>query len=553
MKGCKKKLLSALLAGLIVIGILPVQPVQAAETVGVREAMNQMLSEYPSGSFFTVNGRACAHGARTNCSNCSLIAICRAKGKSVAQGQGDAWTCVGFASYVMNQVFGTKLSGNITQIGNGKKPVNQAASYQGAKVGDLIYFYRANGKFAHIAICMGVTDSAVTLYECNTTGRTGEVSFQTIPYSQMRTYRSSFATCAIYRAKNYDLVNQTVVDCAGNHTKGTFSYSDPVHPHNNYYICSICRKTFADGTTTPSNSCSNCNSKGDGWESWSEWSTTPAYPSDTRQVETRQVEVSPARTEYRYAGYVTTDGRHDCWCETYLRNKFGSAVLRYSNWSTVQYTVNGSAWTCGQCNSSHTGVDHYGNDGRAWWAEYTLPDGKDYYWQETRTVEAQFRTEYRYRDKKETQGGDDINGNDGGKWVVVDWTSVAPSPSDRIRNLEERSIEVSPSHTEYRYVGYATTDGRHECWCETYLRSKFGSAVLRYSDWSTTRYSANGSAWSCGQCNGNHTGVDHYGKDGRAWWAEFTLPDGRDFYWEENRTIPAEYRTEYKYEKWVPN
>ena len=152
----------------------------------------------------------------------------------------------------------------------------------------------------------------------------------------MRTYRSSFATCAIYRAKNYDVVNQTVVDCAGNHTKGAFSYSDSVHPHNNYYTCSICGETFTDGTTTPSDSCSNCNPKGDGWESWSEWSTTPAYPSDTRQVETRQVEVSPARTEYRYAGYVTTDGRHECWCEIYLRNKFGSAVLRYSDWSTVQ-------------------------------------------------------------------------------------------------------------------------------------------------------------------------------------------------------------------------
>ena len=71
MKGCKKKLLSALLAGLIVIGILPVQSVQAAETVGVREAMNQILNEYPSGSFFTVNGKACTHAARTSCSNCS--------------------------------------------------------------------------------------------------------------------------------------------------------------------------------------------------------------------------------------------------------------------------------------------------------------------------------------------------------------------------------------------------------------------------------------------------------------------------------------------------
>lgn len=133
------------------------------------------------------------------------------------------------------------------------------------------------------------------------------------------------------------------------------------------------------------------------WTDWSSWSATPIFASDTRQVETREIKVSDSYTEYRYGGYVTYDGKHDCWCETYLRNKYGSASLRYSDWSTTRFRPNGKGWTCGSCGGNHIGVDHYGSDGRAWWAEYVLPDDS-YYWEESRTVDAGYETQYRYRD-----------------------------------------------------------------------------------------------------------------------------------------------------------
>lgn len=133
------------------------------------------------------------------------------------------------------------------------------------------------------------------------------------------------------------------------------------------------------------------------WTDWSSWSATPIFASDTRQVETREIKVSDSYTEYRYGGYVTYDGKHDCWCETYLRNKYGSASLRYSDWSTTRFRPNGKGWTCGSCGGNHIGIDHYGSDGKAWWAEYVLPDDS-YYWEESRTVDAGYETQYRYRD-----------------------------------------------------------------------------------------------------------------------------------------------------------
>lgn len=194
----------------------------------------------------------------------------------------------------------------------------------------------------------------------------------------------------------------------------------PEHPHYTFYTCS-CGEVFTDNVENYVDSCTVCvlhkfgetvieavppePPKGH-WGPWSDWSSTFVSASDTRQVETQtvteRVKISDGYTEYRYGGYATSDNRHECWCETYLRNKFGSANLRYSDWSTTQYSVNGSSWTCGNCGGSHVHVDHYTSDGRAWWPEYTLPGGKNYYWEESRTVDAQYETrevtQYRYRD-----------------------------------------------------------------------------------------------------------------------------------------------------------
>ena len=132
---------------------------------------------------------------------------------------------------------------------------------------------------------------------------------------------------------------------------------------------------------------------------WSDWSTTKVSASDTRQVETRQVKISGACTQYRYGRY-TADG-HDCWCRSYMKGLpyISSPISQeYTPWSTIRYMTNGKDWTCGSCSSSHIGVHHTSSDGRSWWKEYISPDGKSYYWEESRTVEARYRTEYRYRD-----------------------------------------------------------------------------------------------------------------------------------------------------------
>ena len=190
------------------------------------------------------------------------------------------------------------------------------------------------------------------------------------------------------------------------HQKGTYLWYQADHPHYNYYTCSICGARFTDGSTSNMESCKTCNpdpekteDKGH-WGDWSDWSKTPVTATSTRQVETRQVKVSDAYREYRYVGYYCYDSRgklHDCWCATYLKKLYGSATLRYSDWSTTRYSPNGKAWTCGSCNGNHIGVAEYSN-GKPYWAEYILPGGNSYYWEESRTVEAKYETQYHYRD-----------------------------------------------------------------------------------------------------------------------------------------------------------
>lgn len=58
-----------------------------------------------------------------------------------------------------------------------------------------------------------------------------------------------------------------------------------------------------------------------------------------------------------------------------------------------------SGWTCGECGGYHTGYYETDGTGRCFWYEYKI-NGQSYYWEESRTIPAQYRTEYRYRDLK---------------------------------------------------------------------------------------------------------------------------------------------------------
>lgn len=132
-----------------------------------------------------------------------------------------------------------------------------------------------------------------------------------------------------------------------------------------------------------------------------------------------------------------------------------------------------------------------------------------------------------------------------GPWS--DWSTTEVTPSST-RQVETREVKGSDGYTEYRY-GRFVADG-HDCWCRTYLQNLSyvsGTASLDYTSWSTTRFGTSGRNWTCGYCNGIHTGVHHTDSNGRPVWVEYKSPSGASYYWEETRTVPAVYETQYRY------
>lgn len=513
MKRYLQKFTSLLLVLVLVFSLFPYPTAHAAEIGGVQAKMNQILSDYPNGSYFTVNGNACAHGVRSTCANCSLLQISRAKGKSVPSGQGDAWTCVAFASYVMNQVFGTKLSGNIMQVGSGKKDANQASTYQEAEIGDLIYFYNSKGKFTHVAVCMGTTSDSIILYECNATGKTAEVSYRTIPYSQVSENRSGVYT-AIYRAKNYDEVNRTV-------TPPTSRVTITFDPNGgSVSLTTQVIEKGSDPRNLPIPTYSGYIFRG--------WVIDKIDPDFSGTTATGIVSENSAW------GFDKDTILYALWEKE--RNKTFSVTLDDGSVCSLITVTNGNSY------GNLPTPSRVGYKFNGW---YTQTSGGSQITSSTTVNLTGDQTLYAHWSKAEAQGH-------WGPWS--EW-STTPIYASNTRQVETRivteQVKVSDGYTEYRYVGYVTDDEKHDCWCATYLRSRFGSANLQYSPWSTTRYNSDKSrSWTCGNCGGNHIGAVSVGADGRSWWYEYILPDD-GYWWEESRTIDAQYEnrevTQYRY------
>lgn len=574
-----QKMIPVLLVMVLAASVFPVSTARAAEAGGVQTAMNQILSDYPSGSFFTVNGQACTHGARQTCSNCSLKAICRAKGKSLSSGQGDAWTCIGFASYVMNQVFGVNITEK-TKVSN-KGPSNAAATFQAAKVGDLIYFYRSNQSFGHAAVCMGVTDDSVTLLDCNA-GKRCEVLYRTIPYAQMRRYYSSYEYCSVYRANTYDSVNGaatpqkqytvhfnanggSVSQTAKTVTAGNFVGKMPTPDRQGY--------TFVGWELENSNlmllygnelivdqditlyaiwreeitACIVDFDANGGSVSQSSQTVTPGLPYGTLPI--------PTKSGCTFEGWYTARSGGTLVDNSTTAGNSARVTL-YAHWKTDGqegagdsggqpfYIILDDGSTCsrfpmtaGEHNMSLPQPTREGSVFEGW---YTQSAGGTQITDSTVFDLVSGQTLYAHWGK----------GGHWGPWS--DWAST-PVEASGTREVEVRSKQVSDGRTEYRYGRYIDSTGGHDCWCGMYLEGLSyvsGSAALQYSDWSAQQYATSGKEWSCGYCNGNHMGVGHYGADGRAWWKEYLLPSG-SYYWEESRWVDAVYETQYQYRDWI--
>lgn len=167
--------------------IAPNLQVKAAN--GVEQKLNQLVSMYPNGSYFSANGGACGHTAYDVCNNCKLSSILSARHPGmVGKVSSQVWTCCAFARFNFYYMFGidTYDFRDCTQV-----------SLNNAKVGDFVKFNM--GTYNHYGIFLYARDGKVFIYDANGTGSTNRVAYGNgITTSKIN---------AIYRANNYDAVN----------------------------------------------------------------------------------------------------------------------------------------------------------------------------------------------------------------------------------------------------------------------------------------------------------------------------------------------------------
>lgn len=174
------------------------------------------------------------------------------------------------------------------------------------------------------------------------------------------------------------------------------------------------------------------------WPEWSGWSDTPIAPNDNRQVDSQQVEVTPAYTQYRYGRWAYKSALKIHFCPE-LGKKYhgGTWILEYSAWRNSPVAKDTSF--TGRCSySGHTHVTDSGKvSGSATWNQYKIGNAI-YYWQETQTIPVTYKTQYKYRDKIFTFTYE--------QWKTGDWSNWSDMPvtpythDDKKRVVETRVL-----------------------------------------------------------------------------------------------------------------
>ncbi|MBQ9618057.1 MAG: hypothetical protein IJR48_06790 [Oscillibacter sp.] len=136
---------------------------------------------------------------------------------------------------------------------------------------------------------------------------------------------------------------------------------------------------------------------------WSDWSdSTPPSPPSGRGIETdtRSITVVDGHMEYRYGRWV---GATINWCKEYGEALHGGTYsIEETAWSATRATDTDTHWLCGHFDwehPSHVHVSGYDYRGYPMWTRY-LVDGysnPEFYWEETRWVDAVYQTQYRWR------------------------------------------------------------------------------------------------------------------------------------------------------------
>jgi len=622
-----KRVLSLILT-LCLIGGSVITNVKAVSATQVQQSLKSVISDFPAGSFFTTDGK--------KGSPSELTKIMRARGLNPT-GYDKSYTCVGFAKYVWAKVFNHSITSEYRKEFSSGQAGNKN-TWKNAMIGDLVYFYKNSDlkvhpeypktdsrydPYVHAAIIWAISDSGITLYDCNQKG-VNQIGLYTVSFGG-RGWPKTY--CRLFRSNNYDIVNNDLqqitiyFDPNGGSvspsskkitaesklsnlptpTRDGFTFKgwsleriesgstfngittiiqngSSLSENTTLYAFWVC-----SGHTYEADVCTNCGAKfkyDNGFDS---------SAAGTYQVtaSTAYVRIGP----YQVKDLVKTLSKGETVQVTgSVVNSYGNTWLKTSN----GYYINAEKMEMGS--HTHTKDNRMVSPEHPHYVLYTCNICGEVYTDGTATLDSckicNPKDSNNVYDGLVNLGQDAINAvkpphtehtkdnrivssahphyvsytcsvcgevyTDNSKEAVSTcekcwgpwskWTSKSVKAS-ATRQVETRKVKVSDGYTEYRYGRYIDSTGKNNCWCAKYLENLSyvsGKATLQYSNWSKTRYYANGVGWTCGFCNGKHIGVDKVGADGRPWWAEYELPGG-DFYWEESRTVAAQYETQYRY------
>lgn len=128
------------------------------------------------------------------------------------------------------------------------------------------------------------------------------------------------------------------------------------------------------------------------WGSWSDWQDNAVNGSSTRKVETRSVQTQGAYTQYRYARWNNENNTYWHFCNVLATSQRGGTWhIAYTPWLNSPISGENNHSRC-SCPNNHYNMDVNSNQ-----RKYNY-NGTNWYWQETQTIPAQYKTQYRYAD-----------------------------------------------------------------------------------------------------------------------------------------------------------
>lgn len=142
--------------------------------------------------------------------------------------------------------------------------------------------------------------------------------------------------------------------------------------------------------------------------------------------------------------------------------------------------------------------------------------------------------------------------------VLSDWSSwsdwsTTEVTADTYTDVETKEVQTAAAYTQYRYGKYVSTtsgtgsDGDYYPSGWGHFHQSYyngGSYKTSYTAWSRTKVSPTSTnAYYWGTNNAAKTGTL---RSGKYYWNKYVV-SGNTYYWQQTRTIPATYETQYRY------